>query len=187
MVLLTATPHKGDPANFTLFLQLLDPDTFADVQSIKRVMEDRRAPFYLRRLKEAMVYFPERQLDGTWAARKIFTKRLPRTVRFAIDGPEFELYRAVTRFVKSQSARAAARAEVDTRARALGFLMALFQRRLASSAWALRQSLDRRANLIEKKVERAADLARELPPEIPDEEDLEEMDEAERGQWEEKL
>src|SRR2546426_2597531 len=172
MVLLTATPHKGDPANFTLFLQLLDPDTFADVQSIKRAMEERRAPFYLRRLKEAMVYFPERQPDGTWAARKIFTKRLPRTVRFNIDGPEYELYRAVTRFVRTQSAKAAARAEVDTRARALGFLMALFQRRLASSAWALRQSLERRANLMEKKLERAADLARELPPQNPYEEEL---------------
>lgn len=187
MVFLTATPHKGDPDNFTLFLQLLDPDTFADVQSIKTAMDERRAPFYLRRLKEAMVYFPERQPDGTWAARKIFTKRLPRTVRFAIDGPEFELYRAVTRFVKSQSARAAARAEVDTRARALGFLMALFQRRLASSSWALKQSLQRRANMMEKKLERAVDVANELAPEIPDEEDLEEMDEAEREQWEERL
>jgi hypothetical protein len=30
MLLLTATPHKGDPQNFTLFLQLLDPDAYAD-------------------------------------------------------------------------------------------------------------------------------------------------------------
>src|SRR3989454_473515 len=187
MVLLTATPHKGDPANFTLFLQLLDPDTFADVQSIKRAMEERRAPFYLRRLKEAMVYFPERQPAGTWAARTIFTKPLPRTVRFNIDGPEFDLYRAVTRFVKTQSAKAATRAEVDPRARALGFLMALFQRRLASSAWAVKQSLERRANMMEKKLEHAADLAKEPAPEIPDEEDLEEMDESERERWEERL
>lgn len=30
LLLLTATPHKGDPDNFRLLLQLLDPDLFAD-------------------------------------------------------------------------------------------------------------------------------------------------------------
>jgi SNF2 family DNA or RNA helicase len=92
-LLLTATPHKGDPDNFSLFLQLLDPDAYADVRSIRQAMDRRYAPFYLRRTKEAMVHFPERQLDGTWSARKIFTKRLPRTVEFLIDGAEFDLYR----------------------------------------------------------------------------------------------
>ncbi len=61
MLLLTATPHKGDPLNFSLFLQLLDPDAYADVKSIREAMERRRAPFSLRRTKEAMVYFPERR------------------------------------------------------------------------------------------------------------------------------
>ena len=77
MLLLTATPHKGDPVNFTLFLQLLDRDAYADVKSIREAMHRRRAPFYLRRTKEAMVYFPERQPDGSWVAKKIFTKRIP--------------------------------------------------------------------------------------------------------------
>jgi len=58
MLLLTATPHKGDPDNFTLFLQLLDADAYADVRSIREAMNRQRAPFYLRRTKEAMVYFP---------------------------------------------------------------------------------------------------------------------------------
>ena len=100
ILLLTATPHKGDPTNFSLFLQLLDEDAYADVKSIREAMERRRAPFYLRRTKEAMVYFPERQPDGTWEAKKIFTKRIPHTVDFHIDGPEDELYREVTGFVK---------------------------------------------------------------------------------------
>ena len=103
LLLLTATPHKGDPHNFTLFLQLLDPDAYADVKSIREAMERRHAPFYLRRTKEAMVYFPERTADGTWVARKIFTKRIPHTVDFQIDGAEFDLYREVTRFVRRQS------------------------------------------------------------------------------------
>src|SRR5262247_380118 len=61
LLLLTATPHKGDPQNFSLFLQLLDADAYADVRSIRKAMDGRRAPFYLRRTKEAMVYFPERR------------------------------------------------------------------------------------------------------------------------------
>src|SRR3989454_809401 len=129
LLLLTATPHKGDPGNFSLFLQLLDQDAYADVRSIRAAMEQRRAPFYLRRTKEAMVYFPERQADGKWVARKIFTKRIPHTVDFKIDGDEDRLYREVTAFVKSQSHRAAAQGD-DPRARAVGFLMALYQRRL---------------------------------------------------------
>ena len=141
MLLLTATPHKGDPVNFSLFLQLLDADVYADVKSIREAMERRRAPFYLRRTKEAMVHFPERRADGSWAAAPIFTKRIPHTVDFQIDGAEFDLYRDVTRFVKRESARAAAQGE-DPRARAIGFLMSLYQRRLASSTYAMRRSLD---------------------------------------------
>ncbi|MGH8542933.1 MAG: helicase-related protein [Gammaproteobacteria bacterium] len=177
-LMLTATPHKGDPVNFSLFLQLLDPDAYADVKSIDTAMTRRRAPFYLRRTKEAMVYFPERQPDGTWEARKIFTKRIPHTVDFQIDGAEFELYREVTRFVKQQSARAAAEGD-NPRARAVGFLMSLYQRRLASSTYAMRHSLENRARRLEEGLKRAQDLAREAPPDLPDPEELEEMEEGE--------
>ena len=183
MLLLTATPHKGDPVNFSLFLQLLDADAYADVKSIREAMDRRRAPFYLRRTKEAMVYFPERRQDGTWAARKIFTKRIPRTVDFQIDGAEFDLYRDVTRFLKRESARAAAEEE-DPRARAIGFLMSLYQRRLASSTYAMRHSLENRARRLEDGLKRAQDLARQAPPELPDPDELEEMEESERERLE---
>lgn len=185
-LLLTATPHKGDPVNFTLFLQLLDEDAYADVRSIREAMAQRRAPFYLRRTKEAMVYFPERQADGTWTAQKIFTKRIPHTVDFAIDGPEFELYRDVTRFVKSQSARAAANGE-DPRARAVGFLMSLYQRRLASSTYAMRHSLENRARRLEEALKRAKDLLQFVPPDLPTPEELEEMEDIERNRLEDIL
>jgi superfamily II DNA or RNA helicase len=183
MLLLTATPHKGDPQNFSLFLQLLDADAYADVKSIREAMNRRRAPFYLRRTKEAMVYFPERRDDGTWAAEPIFTKRIPHTVDFQIDGDEFELYRDVTRFVKRESARAAAEGE-DPRARAIGFLMSLYQRRLASSTYAMRRSLENRARRLEEGLKRAQDLARQAPPDLPDPEELEEMEEGERERLE---
>jgi len=186
MLLLTATPHKGDPQNFSLFLQLLDADAYADVKSIREAMNRRRAPFYLRRTKEAMVYFPERRADGSWAAEPIFTKRIPHTVDFQIDGAEFDLYRDVTRFVKRESARAAAEGE-DPRARAIGFLMSLYQRRLASSTYAMRRSLENRARRLEDGLKRAQDLVRQAPPDIPDPDELEEMEEGERERLEQML
>ena len=183
VLLLTATPHKGDPRNFTLFLQLLDRDVYADVTSIREAMARRRAPFYLRRTKEAMVYFPERQGVGRWTARPVFTRRIPRTADFAIDGSEFDLYQRVTRFVKRQSARAAA-ADDDPRARAVGFLMSLYQRRLASSTYALRRSLENRAKRLADGLKRAQDLLRAAPPDIPDPEEIEELEDAARERLE---
>ena len=186
MLLLTATPHKGDPANFSLFLQLLDADAYADVKSIREAMDRKRAPFYLRRTKEAMIYFPERQPDGTWVAKKIFTKRIPHTVDFQIDGTELDLYRDVTRFVKKQSAMAAAQGD-DPRARAVGFLMSLYQRRLASSTYSLRHSLENRIKRLEDGLTHAQELVRLAPPELPTPEELEEMEESERERLEEMI
>src|SRR5205807_2076317 len=48
-LLMTATPHKGDPDNFCLFLSLLDRDVYGDVQSLDEAMNRHEAPFYLRR------------------------------------------------------------------------------------------------------------------------------------------
>ena len=186
LLFLTATPHKGEPANFSLFLQLLDADAYADVKSIHKAMEHRRAPFYIRRTKEAMVYFPERRPDGTWVAKKIFTKRIPHTVDFQIEGPEFDLYREITRFVKRQSAKAAAQGD-DPRARAVAFLMSLYQRRLASSTYAMRHSLENRARRLEEGLKRAQEITRLAPPDLPDPDEIEEMEESERERLEELL
>jgi SNF2 family DNA or RNA helicase len=186
LLMLTATPHKGDPTNFSLFLQLLDEDAYADVKSIQEAMERRRAPFYLRRTKEAMVYFPQRQTDGTWEAKKIFTKRIPHTVDFHIDGAEDELYREVTAFVKAQSNRAAANGD-DPRARAVRFLMALYQRRLASSTYALRRSLENRGKRLTEMLKKAQEIARYAPPDLPDMEELDEMEDSERERLEDMI
>ena len=183
ILLLTATPHKGDPKNFTLFLQLLDQDAYADVKSIGEAMDRRRAPFYLRRTKEAMVYFPERQENGEWNARPVFTRRIPQTVDFRIDDDEWGLYREITRFVKRQSVRAAAQGD-DPRARAVGFLMALYQRRLASSTYAMRRSLENRARRLDEGLKSAQTLARTAPPTLPDPEEIEEMEDADRERLE---
>jgi hypothetical protein len=52
----------------------------------RRSGADRNVTFPARRTKEAMVHFPERMPDGTWQAMKLFTKRIPHTADFQIDG-----------------------------------------------------------------------------------------------------
>jgi superfamily II DNA or RNA helicase len=138
LLLMTATPHKGDPENFRLFLSLLDRDVYGDVESLNQAMRKQSAPFYLRRLKEALVSFPD---PDTGAVRKLFTNRDVQTARFDLDGDEYDFYDALTRYVEDQSIKAAAAESVQ--AHALGFAMALLQRRFSSSVYAVRKSLER--------------------------------------------
>ncbi|BBO89900.1 helicase-related protein [Desulfosarcina ovata] len=137
-LLMTATPHKGDPKNFSLFLRLLDPDVYADVKSIHLAMERNEAPFYLRRVKEALVTFPDQK---TGKSKSLFTKRIVHTAGFEIDDEELDFYDALTQYVEDQSIRAS---EQNTAAaRAVGFTMAMLQRRFASSIYAVRRTLER--------------------------------------------
>src|SRR5580693_2087771 len=94
-LLMTATPHKGDPTNFCLFLSLLDRDVYGDVKSLEDAMARHEAPFYLRRLKEALVTFPEQE---TGKVKALFTKRVVRTTEFKINLDELDFYDALTRF-----------------------------------------------------------------------------------------
>lgn len=137
-LLMTATPHKGDPENFSLFLKLLDPDVYGDVSSLEQAMENREAPFYLRRVKEALVTFPH---PDTGEVKSLFTKRIVRTAKFEINNEELDFYDALTRYVQEQSIRAAD--SNSPQARAVGFTMAMLQRRFASSLYAARRTLER--------------------------------------------
>jgi len=145
-LLMTATPHKGDKDNFSLFLRLLDKDVYADIKSLDAALDRKDAPFYLRRVKEALVTFPD---PDTGIAKSLFTRRLVRTISFEIDSDEVDLYDALTTYVEDQSIKGA-QDENTVRGRALGFTMAMLQRRFASSTYALRRSLER----IKEKRER---------------------------------
>lgn len=139
LLLMTATPHKGDATNFRKFLELLDKDVYGDIESLKQAMERKEAPFYLRRTKEALVTFPEAE---TGKPKKLFTKRNVNTIGFQIDSDEADLYNALTRYVEEQSIKAA-HDDDKRRGRIMGFTMAMLQRRFASSIYALRRSLQR--------------------------------------------
>ena len=69
---MTATPHKGDPENFRLFLACSIADVYGDIESLEEAMRTHEAPFYLRRVKEALVSFPD---PDTGEVKKLFTNR----------------------------------------------------------------------------------------------------------------
>ena len=173
-LLMTATPHKGDPDNFCLFLELLDRDVYGDVKSLEEAMRKQEAPFYLRRVKEALVTFPD---PDTGKVKTLFTKRNVQTTEFQITDDEWDFYDALTRYVEDQSIKAAS--EESARARALGFTMAMLQRRFASSIYAVRRSLERMRDKREKILAdpegyRQAQINKRLP------EDFEDLPEEER-------
>ena len=146
-LLLTATPHRGDPENFALFLQLLDRDAYAHVRSLEEAMRRQQAPFYLRRTKEALVSFPDPE---TGLVRRLFTDRETRSASFDLAPDELAFYEALTRYVQDQSIRAAG--DLSPRGLAIGFTMAMYQRRFASSLYAARRSLERRLLKVERKL-----------------------------------
>ncbi len=167
-LLMTATPHKGDPENFRLFLSLLDRDVYGDVKSLEEAMRRQSAPFYLRRVKEALVTFPDPE---TGEVKKLFTNRDVRTTKFELDGDEFDFYDALTRYVEDQSIKAAAAENVQ--ANILSFQMAMLQRRFASSMYAVRRSLermrDKRKRILEDPEKyRQEQIDRKLPDDYDD-------------------
>jgi SNF2 family DNA or RNA helicase len=173
-LLMTATPHKGDPENFRLFLELLDRDVYGDVKSLEEAMRRHEAPFYLRRVKEALVTFPDPE-NGK--VKMLFTKRNVQTSEFQINDDEWDFYDALTRYVEDQSIKAAS--DDSARGRALGFTMAMLQRRFASSVYAVRRTLERMKEkreriLADPEAYRQEQISKKLP------EDFEELPEDER-------
>lgn len=182
-LLLTATPHKGDPKNFCLFLELLDRDVYGDVKSLEEAMRRNEAPFYLRRTKEALVTFPDPE---TGQVKKLFTDRIVDTIGFQIDAEEADFYADLTNYVERQSIKAVA--AQSARGRALTFTMAMLQRRFASSMYAVRRSLERMRDRRQKILDdpeayRQDQISSRLPDEfdeLPEEEQRSIMDDLEK-------
>src|SRR6266571_2658933 len=141
ILLLTATPHSGDPSQFAHFLRLLDADQFPDprydgLQLDRKILEDARSggrdQWFLRRIKEEL-----RDREGN----PLFTKRHARTVPFELTWAEKRLYDHVTQYIN----RFLPYQQGGTRRSSVALARTVLQRRLASSLNAIHRSLERRA------------------------------------------
>lgn len=169
LLFLTATPHRGDPENFRLFLDLLRPGFFKTTSMIKESLNSRDNPLFLRRVKEDMKDF-----EG----KPLFVPRKVETPDILLSDPEKELYNAVSLYVKEQYNKAL---ESD-RKRHIGFALLILQRRMASSTHALLRSLERRRDRLKKMLE-GSDEARSAKAYSEDE--LGDMSEEDRWKEEE--
>lgn len=130
MLLLTATPHQGDDEKFRLLLDLLEPDLFANTQLLEEASKNNENPIMVRRLKEDMTDF-----DG----KPLFPPRYVHTPSFRLSPSERMLYEQVTDYVTDHFRKA-----WTHKRRNIGLAMTVLQRRLASSTYAIAQSLENR-------------------------------------------
>lgn len=139
LLALTATPHKGDPENFRLFLDLLEPGFFATNEMLQESIQSRDNPLFIRRIKEDMKDF-----EG----KPLFLPRYVSTIAFNLGArspKEKELYNELSKYVNTQYNKALTK---DKR-RNVAFALVILQRRLASSTYALLRSLERRKKRLE--------------------------------------
>ena len=170
LLFLTATPHRGDPENFRLFLDLLQPGLFANTDLLIESVQNADNPLFLRRLKEDLKDF-----EG----RPLFPPRHVSTKAYRLNDDEKRLYNAVTEYVEKSYNKALAAEK-----RNVAFALLILQRRLASSVRAVRRSLERRKARLEELLKLGKWLAEGS---TVDEDELEDAPEAERLQREEEL
>lgn len=170
LLFLTATPHRGDPENFRLFLDLLVPGFFASTKMVEESLKNRDNPLFIRRLKEDL-----RDFEG----RPIFTRRFPITIKFHLSEKEKELYNEVSRYVIEQYNRALQ----SEKRRNVTFALMILQRRMASSTYALLRSLERRKERLEKILNGEEQETKKISVDF---EELEDMEESERWKKEEE-
>ncbi|GIU94951.1 MAG: RNA helicase [Gaiellaceae bacterium] len=144
LLLMTATPHSGKPEDFQLFMALIDPDRFEgkprkggrplDAQGLMR-----------RMVKEELL---------TFEGKPLFPERRAYTVQYSLSPLEARLYHAVTEYVREEMNRAdRLKAEGEgRRGNVVGFALTVLQRRLASSPEAIYQSLRRRRERLETRL-----------------------------------
>lgn len=139
-LLLTATPHSGDEANFQMFMSLIDEDRFTGHGSKTEPVDT--SDVMRRLVKEDLL---------TFEGKPLFPERTATTVSYSLSFEEQALYDEVTDYVREQFNRAD-RLKNNKRS-AVGFALTVLQRRLASSPEAIYQSLKRRRERLEAKLD----------------------------------
>ena len=169
LLFLTATPHRGDPENFRLFLDLLQPGFFANTEMLAESIQNQDNPLFLRRLKE--------DLKGFYNA-PLFPPRHVETLKYRLSDDEKVLYNEVTKYVRDLFNRA-----LQKEKRNVAFALTILQRRLASSTRAIRKSLERR----QKRLKELLHKGQILQEAGYSEEYLEDLEENKRWEKEEEL
>ena len=142
LLLLTATPHMGRDYPYYSLWRLLLPDALQTFDAFSRFPAQSRQKHFVRRTKEEMVHF-----SGT----PLYPQRNCATLSYALTqgaGSEQELYDETTDYIQGYYNRA----QILNRS-AARLAMSVFQRRLASSTYALMRSFERRRDKLEGMID----------------------------------
>jgi superfamily II DNA or RNA helicase len=174
LILMTATPHSGRDYSLWALLRLLDLDAWGD--RCPRKIEV--PPQQFRKVSKEIM----RDMSGN----KLFKDRHPQRVEYEITGDELELYDQVTDFVSTKLREIRGDGSKGT----AGFALTTMQRRVASSTRAIRRTLQRRLDRLDKALEDPAAYLRNRKAFqatlFTDVEDLDDLDEETRWKAEEQ-
>lgn len=135
-LLLSATPHNGKTEPFLRLIRLLDADAFPNAKSIVR---EQVAPFLIRTEKREAI-------DNN--GNLLFKNRITHLVTISWDernNLQRELYEMVSSYVAKTYNKALRNRKKNM---CLIFLLIIMQRMVTSSTAAIRQSLERRLNVL---------------------------------------
>ena len=136
LLLLSATPHNGKTEPFLRLIRLLDAELFPNAKSIVR---EQVAPFLIRTEKREAI-------DNN--GNLLFKKRLTHLVTISWDernGLQRKLYEMVSAYVAKTYNKALRNRKKNM---CMIFLLIIMQRMVTSSTAAIRQSLERRLNVL---------------------------------------
>lgn len=136
LLLLSATPHNGKTEPFLRLIRLLDADAFPNAKSIVR---EQVAPFLIRTEKREVI-------DNN--GNLLFKNRITHLVTISWDernNLQRELYEMVSSYAAKTYNKALRNRKKNM---CLIFLLIIMQRMVTSSTAAIRQSLERRLNVL---------------------------------------
>jgi superfamily II DNA or RNA helicase len=138
LLLLTATPHMGKRFPYYALWRLLDSQVLSTQDAFDALVPEKRTKYFIRRLKEEMV---------DYHGQPIYKPRLCQTIAFRLSSAEQRFYDSATDYLKWSYEN-----NRTSNKNAAAMVVAVLQRRLASSTYAMLESLKRRRQRITDSV-----------------------------------
>lgn len=152
LIFLSATPHQGDAFQFWSLVQILDDSLFESPEA----MLDHRGL-----LSRVMVRRTKRDVTDAHG-NPIFMRRQVHTQSFPLAARERAFYDRLTEYLREgYSVAGLGQKKTTSRQRAVGFVMATFQKIMSSSPRAIRQALRRRLMVLLARQQMALEAERE--------------------------
>lgn len=135
LLFLSATPHQGNAFQFWSLIQLLDDQLFTGPEAVSQ---------HHGLLNRVMIRRTKREITDT-EGNPIFRRRQVHTQRFALGPRERNFYDRLSEYLREGYNAAGIGQRITTnQQRAIGFVMATFQKIMSSSPRAIQQALRRR-------------------------------------------